>query len=90
MLRLIVRQEVQAGVEAALESGNRELKRRQSDLEFLVCGAPDSDSGGLAGRVRVLETKATLAQWLAGMALGSSVAAIIGLVVAVLTHQVRL
>ena len=40
--------------------------------------------------MKALETKATLAQWLAGMALGSSVAATVGLLVAILTHQIRL
>ena len=84
VLRLIVRQEVQAGVKAALDDATEGTE----DLATIVCGSPDSPSAGLVGRVQTLETKALLAQWLTGMALGSSAAAVIGLLVAILTHQV--
>jgi hypothetical protein len=84
VLRLVIRQEVREGCAEAV----KDVKEDHEDLRAIVCGRADSDSGGLLARVQALETKATLAQWLAGIALGSSLTAVVGLVVSLLTHRV--
>lgn len=89
VLRLIIRQEVAAGVNAALETTRGDLENRLDALEATTCGLPGSETNSLINRVQVLETKATLAQWLSGIALGAAASAIIGLLVSILTHQIR-
>src|SRR5512139_2903208 len=84
VMRLIIRQEVRTGCADAI----KDVKEDHEDLRAIVCGRADSDSGGLLARVQALETKATLAQWLAGIALGSSLTAVVGLAVSLLTHRV--
>lgn len=86
VLRLLIREEVTAAVTDAVGA----CQDRQEDVRLTLFGPPDSPSGGLVGRVKVLETKAATAQWLAGMALGSSISAVIGLIMMLLTHDIGL
>jgi hypothetical protein len=86
VLRLVIRQEVREGCAEAVQ----DVKADHEDLRAIVCGRADSDQGGLLSRVAALETKLTLAQWLAGIALASSLTAVAGILVGLLTHTVHL
>jgi hypothetical protein len=86
VLRLVIRQEVREGCAEAV----KDVKDDHEDLRAIVCGRADSDHGGLVSRVAAMETKLTLAQWLAGIALASSFAAMISIIVGLLTHTVHL
>ncbi len=86
VLRLVIRQEVRSGCAEAI----KDVEDDHEDLRAIVCGRPDSDQGGLVSRIAALETKLTLAQWLAGIALASSLAAVVSIVIGLLTHTVHL